>query len=67
MTTWQRGREARDARIQAGARLAKGKVVDARDATKLMEAVVRPGDRVCLEAGRSALRRPPCCRSSQGA
>jgi malonate decarboxylase alpha subunit len=49
MTTWQRGREARDARIQAGARLAKGKVVDARDATKLMEAVVRPGDRVCLE------------------
>lgn len=49
MTTWQRGREARDARIQAGTRLAKGKVVDARDATKLMEAVVRPGDRVCLE------------------
>ncbi|WP_095089135.1 malonate decarboxylase subunit alpha [Mesorhizobium sophorae] len=49
MTTWQRGREARDARIQAGARLAKGKVVDARDATRLMEAVVRPGDRVCLE------------------
>ena len=49
MTTWQRGREARDARIQAGARLAKGKVVDVRDATKLMEAVVRPGDRVCLE------------------
>lgn len=49
MTTWQRGREARNARIQAGARLAKGKVVDARDATRLMEAVVRPGDRVCLE------------------
>ncbi|MBB6412798.1 malonate decarboxylase subunit alpha [Mesorhizobium sangaii] len=49
MMTWQRGREARNARIQAGARLAKGKVVDARDATRLMEAVVRPGDRVCLE------------------
>lgn len=49
MTTWQRGREARDTRIQAGARLAKGKVVKARDATRLMEAVVRPGDRVCLE------------------
>jgi malonate decarboxylase alpha subunit len=48
-TTWRRGREARDARIEAGSRLARGKVVEARDATRLMEAVVRPGDRVCLE------------------
>jgi len=46
-TTWRRGREARDARIEAGSRLARGKVVEARDATRLMEAVVRPGDRVC--------------------
>lgn len=49
MTTWQRGREARDARILAGARVAMGKIVAASDATSLMEAVVHPGDRVCLE------------------
>ena len=49
MTTWQHGREARDARIEAGAKLAKGKIVEARDATALLEAVIRPGDRVCLE------------------
>jgi malonate decarboxylase alpha subunit len=49
VTTWQRHREARDARIAAGSKLARGKIVEARDATRLMEAVVRPGDRVCLE------------------
>ena len=49
VTTWQRHREARDARIEAGSRLARGKIVEARDATRLMEAVIRPGDRVCLE------------------
>jgi malonate decarboxylase alpha subunit len=49
MTTWQRQRQARDARIEAGARLAHGKIVEARDVTRLMEAVIRPGDRVCLE------------------
>ena len=47
--TWQRGRAARDARIEAGSRLANGKIVEARHATRLMEAVIRPGDRVCLE------------------
>src|SRR5258705_1227387 len=49
MTTWQRHREARDARIEAGSRLARGKIVEASDATRLMEAVIRSGDRVCLE------------------
>jgi malonate decarboxylase alpha subunit len=49
VTTWRRHREARDARIEAGSRLARGKIVEARDATRLMEAVIRPGDRVCLE------------------
>ncbi|MCA1454546.1 malonate decarboxylase subunit alpha [Bradyrhizobium sp. BRP22] len=48
-TTWQHQREARDARLEAGTRLARGKIVEARDATRLMEAVIRPGDRVCLE------------------
>jgi len=49
MTNWQRGREARNARLQAGMKLARGKIVEVRDATRLLEAVVRPGDRVCLE------------------
>ncbi|APG13116.1 malonate decarboxylase alpha subunit [Bradyrhizobium elkanii] len=49
MTSWQNNRAARDARIAAGAGLAHGKVVEASDATRLLEAVIRPGDRVCLE------------------
>ncbi|RZN30266.1 malonate decarboxylase subunit alpha, partial [Bradyrhizobium sp. Leo121] len=49
MKNWQQGRQARDARIEAGAKLAKGKIVAASDATRLMEAVIRPCDRVCLE------------------
>ncbi len=49
MKSWRQGREARDARIEAGASLAKGKIVEAGDATRLLEAVIRPGDRVCLE------------------
>lgn len=49
MTSWQNNRAARDARIAAGAGLAQGKIVEARDATRLLEAVIRPGDRVCLE------------------
>lgn len=49
MTKWQHGREERNARIDAGMRLAKGKIVEARDATRLIEALVRAGDRVCLE------------------
>lgn len=49
MRTWQQDREALRARLEAGAKLAKGKIVEARDATRLLEAVVRPGDRVCLE------------------
>src|SRR6185312_8948216 len=48
-TTWQRHREARDSRLEAGARLARGKIGEARDTTRLLEAVIRPGDRVCLE------------------
>lgn len=49
MTTWRVNREARDARLAAAAGLAKGKIVQARDATRLMEALIRPGDRVCVE------------------
>ncbi|MET3494484.1 malonate decarboxylase subunit alpha [Variovorax boronicumulans] len=49
MTTWNNAQRARDARLQAGARYANGKHVAARDATALLEAVLQPGDRVCLE------------------
>ena len=43
------GRDARAARVRAGSNFADGKVVDARKATAVLEAVIRPGDRVCLE------------------
>ncbi len=49
MIEWARGKQARDARIAAGSRLASGKVVEAEDVVMLLEAVLRPGDRVCLE------------------
>jgi len=43
------GRRDRDQRLQAGARHAEGKRVHRQNATALLEAVIRPGDRVCLE------------------
>jgi malonate decarboxylase alpha subunit len=46
MTDWRTGQGARDARVRAGAKFAKGKIVEARDATALLESVIRPGDRV---------------------
>src|SRR3984957_6009316 len=49
MRNWNSARTARDSRLQAGARYARGKLVAAHDATALLEAVLRPGDRVCLE------------------
>jgi len=49
MTNWQLGREDRQARINAASVLANGKLVASKDATRLLEAVIRPGDRVCLE------------------
>jgi hypothetical protein len=39
MKDWQTRRTSRDARIAAGARLAKGKIVSAPDTTKLLEAL----------------------------
>src|SRR6202789_594986 len=49
MRNWNSARSARDSRLQAGARYARGKLVAAHDVTALLEAVVSPGDRVCLE------------------
>ena len=47
--TWDRTRQSREARLAAASAYARGKLVTADNATKLLEAVVRPGDRVCLE------------------
>ena len=49
MTDWSRDRCDREARIAAARPLARGKVVARPDATRLLEALLRPGDRVCLE------------------
>ncbi len=49
MTDWTQGSRARDARVEAGRHHAVGKVVPRAAVTRLLEAVLRPGDRVCLE------------------
>jgi malonate decarboxylase alpha subunit len=49
MRNWKQGHDARNARLEAGAKIANGKIVEARDVTRLLEAVIRPGDRICLE------------------
>ena len=49
MADWAKGRADRDRRIAAAGALARGKVVSAADAVALLEAVIRAGDRVCLE------------------
>jgi malonate decarboxylase alpha subunit len=49
MRDWERQKAARQARIQAGSRHARGKVVAAADLSDFLEAVLRPGDRICLE------------------
>jgi malonate decarboxylase alpha subunit len=47
--TQQRAGSSRASRLQAGARFACGKLVQPQHATALLEAVLRPGDRVCIE------------------
>ena len=49
MRGWDTRRKARDVRIEAGSAHASGKIVTSADLTALLQAVVRPGDRVCLE------------------
>ncbi len=46
---WNTAQVARNARLAAGAALARGKLVAHADTTALLQAVLRPGDRVCLE------------------
>jgi malonate decarboxylase alpha subunit len=49
MMDWQKQRSERDARLEAGSRHASGKMVAPESAKPLLEAVIHPGDRVCLE------------------
>ena len=49
MIDWQSERRSRDQRLGAGSKFAEGKMVAPDDATALLEAVIRPGDRICLE------------------
>ena len=49
LRAWDTARQSREQRLAAAARYARGKLVSHEDATKLLEAVVRSGDRVCLE------------------
>src|SRR5258708_16518850 len=49
MTDWQKERSERSTRLNAGSRYASGKMVPPDKAKALLEAVIRPDDRVCLE------------------
>jgi malonate decarboxylase alpha subunit len=49
LADWRSQQRAYEERLNAGRKFAAGKVVKHEDATALLEAVIRPGDRVCLE------------------
>ena len=49
MADWQTERRTRKERIKAGSAFAQGKMVSKEHTKALLEAVIRPGDRVCLE------------------
>ena len=49
MAEWQNQQKARQARLDAGKTHAKGKLVAPGDVKALLEVVIHPGDRVCLE------------------
>jgi malonate decarboxylase alpha subunit len=49
MADWQSERRSRDERLDAGSKFAEGKMVAPDAATALLEALIRPGDRICLE------------------
>ena len=46
---WHKDKDARGERLKAGTRFARGKMVKPGNATALLEAVIRPGDRLCME------------------
>jgi malonate decarboxylase alpha subunit len=46
---WNKQKEERAVRLEAGRKYARGKLVAPQDTTALLEAVIRSGDRLCLE------------------
>ena len=49
MAQWQKQRSERQSRLEAASKYSDGKLVSAENTKALLEAVIRPGDRVCLE------------------
>jgi malonate decarboxylase alpha subunit len=49
MAEWQKQRHEREARLNEAGRYASGKLVSPENTKALLEAVIHPGDRVCLE------------------
>jgi malonate decarboxylase alpha subunit len=49
MAEWNTQQKGRNERLAAGSKFARGKIVEPADMTALLEAVIRIGDRVCLE------------------
>jgi malonate decarboxylase alpha subunit len=49
MAEWRTQQIERDFRLDAGRKFCDGKLFPSHDTTALLEAVIRPGDRVCLE------------------
>ncbi|RXR02018.1 malonate decarboxylase subunit alpha [Pseudoxanthomonas composti] len=49
VTEWTRLNEERQRRLQAAGSLARGRLVASKDVVALLERVIAPGDRVCLE------------------
>lgn len=48
-TAWRQGQQSKAARLASASRFAQGKVVKADQTVALLESVIQPGDRVCLE------------------
>src|ERR1700685_1452830 len=46
---WDIPQRSREERLRAGSKFARSKMVKPVDTTALLEAIVRPGDRICLE------------------
>ena len=49
MSEWRTQQIERESRLNGGRKLCDGKLFASHDTTALLEAVIRPGDRVCLE------------------
>jgi malonate decarboxylase alpha subunit len=49
MVEWNKQKQQREGRLAAGAKFARGKLVEHAAVTALLEALIHPGDRICLE------------------